>query len=234
MRENEILRVQQESFILQARTIGKIQQYVDSAEIADSRASSQESVETERARVAVLESELDAEGIRDKLNAFLNIIGRYMTEYSDELNLEHHGSQLRLDIRNLTVVADTMDGAVPLFRMGSGENWVGYHVLAHIALHKWFRAKNRPVPGFLILDQPSQAYYPPEQDSEGSLDGLTDEDQTAVQRLFQLISSAADELAPDLQIIVLDHADLKREWFERAVVERWRQGKKLVPKSWFK
>ena len=234
MRENEILRVQQESFILQARTTGKIQQYVESAEIADSRASSQEAVETERARVAVLESELDAEGIREKLNAFLNIIGRYMTEYSEALNLEHHGSQLRLDIRNLTVVADTMDGAVPLFRMGSGENWVGYHVLAHIALHKWFRAKNRPVPGFLILDQPSQAYYPPEQDSEGSLDGLTDEDQTAVQRLFQLISSAAVELAPDLQIIVLDHADLKREWFERAVVERWRQGRHLVPKSWFK
>ena len=233
MRENEILRVQQESFILQARTIGKIQQYVESVEIADSSPLSREAVETERARVAVLEAELDAEGTRGKLNAFLNIIGRYMTEYSDGLNLEHHGNQLRLDIQNLTVVADTMDGAVPLFRMGSGENWVGYHVIAHIALHKWFRAKKRPVPGFLILDQPSQAYYPPEQDSEGSLDGLTDEDQTAVQRLFQLISNAAVELAPDLQIIVMDHADLRREWFERAVVERWRRGKKLVPKSWF-
>ena len=233
MRENEILRVQQESFILQARTIGKIQQYVESVEIADSSPLSREAVETERARVAVLEAELDAEATRGKLDAFLNIIGRYMTEYSDGLNLEHHGSQLRLDIQNLTVVADTMDGAVSLFRMGSGENWVGYHVLAHIALHKWFRAKKRPVPGFLILDQPSQAYYPPEQDSEGSLDGLTDEDQTAVQRLFQLISNAAVELAPDLQIIVMDHADLRREWFERAVVERWRRGKKLVPKSWF-
>ena len=156
-----------------------------------------------------------------------------MTEYSGALDLEHHGSQLRLDIHNLTVVADTMDGAVPLFRMGSGENWVGYYVLAHIALHKWFRAKNRPVPGFLILDQPSQAYYPPEQDSDGSLDGLTDEDQTAVQRLFELIWSAAGELAQDLQIIVMDHADLKREWFEDAVVERWRRGIKLVPQSWF-
>lgn len=232
MRENEILRVQQENFILQARTMGKIQQYVETAKTGDSSTALHEAVEAQRVRAAVLEEELDPEGTREKLSAFLNIIGRYMTEYSGSLNLEHHGSQLRLDIRNLTVLADTLDGAVPLYRMGSGENWVGYHLLAHIALHKWFRLKERPVPGFLILDQPSQAYYPPELDSEGSLHGLADEDQTAVQRLFRLIADAARELAPNLQIIVMDHADLKREWFEEAVVERWRRGKKLIPQSW--
>jgi hypothetical protein len=59
------------------------------------------------------------ETTREKLSAFLNIIGRYMTEYSAKLELEHHESQLRLDIRNLTVVADTPDGPVPLYRMGA-------------------------------------------------------------------------------------------------------------------
>jgi len=78
--------------------------------------------------------------------------------------------------------------------MGSGENWVGYHVIAHLGLHKWFRQKGRPVPGFLIFDQPSQAHYPPEQDAEGSIDLLDDEDKTAVLDLFQLISEAAAEL----------------------------------------
>jgi hypothetical protein len=116
--------------------------------------------------------------------------------------------------------------------MGSGENWVGYHVIAHLALHKWFRQKNRPVPGFIIFDQPSQAHYPPERDAEGSLDGLRDEDQQAVLKLFQLLADAARELAPHLQIIVLDHADLKRPWFDEAVVERWRDGRKLIPESW--
>jgi hypothetical protein len=166
------------------------------------------------------------------LSAFLNIIGRYMTTYSEALDLEHRGSHLRLDIRNLTVVADTLDGPVPLFRMGSGENWVGYHVIAHLGLHKWFRQKGRPVPGFLIFDQPSQAHYPPEQDAEGSIDGLGDEDRTAVLDLFQLISDAAAELAPDLQIIVTDHADLKPDWFQGAVTERWRKGEALIPSGW--
>jgi Protein of unknown function (DUF3732) len=155
-----------------------------------------------------------------------------MTEYSQGLDLEHRGSQLRLDIRNLTVVADTLDGPVPLYRMGSGENWVGYHVLAHLGLRKWFRQKNRPVPGFIIFDQPSQAHYPPEKDAEGSLDVLGDEDQTAVLQLFRLISNATAKLSPQLQIIVMDHADLKNDWFEAAVADRWRRGRKLVPEEW--
>lgn len=235
MQENEILRVQQDSFILRARTTGKISQYVETAKAADSGSALGTAIEAARARVAALERELDLETIHEKLNTFLNIIGRYMTEYSEGLELEHRGSQLRLDIRNLTVVADTMDGPVPLFRMGSGENWVGYHVLAHLALHKWFRQKDRPVPGFIIFDQPSQAHYPPERDADGSIDVLADEDQTAVLQLFKLIADAAADLAPNLQIIVMDHADLKRDWFESAVIERWRQREKLeklVPLSW--
>ena len=232
MRENEIMRVQQENFILQARTTGKISQYVETVNSAESASTFRSAVEAGRTRVAVLERELDPDAIREKLNAFLNIIGRYMSDYSEQLELEHRGSNLRLDIRNLTVVADTLDGAVPLFRMGSGENWVGYHVLAHLALHKWFRQKRRPVPGFLIFDQPSQAHYPPERDAEGSLDVLADEDQTAVLQLFKLIADAAAELAPELQIIVMDHADLKRDWFEQAVAARWRKGEKLIPESW--
>ncbi len=232
MQENEILRVQQENFILQARAIGKISQYIETASTGDAGSSLRKQIELARSRVALLESELDPEAIREKLNAFTNIIGRYMNDYSDRLELEHRGSQLRLDIRNLTVVADTLDGPVSLFRMGSAENWVGYHVLAHLALHKWFRQKKRPVPGFLLLDQPSQAHYPAERDAEGSIDALGDEDQRAVQQLFKLISDAASEIAPELQIIVMDHADLKHDWFQDAVVERWRKGVKLVPASW--
>jgi hypothetical protein len=232
IRENEVANAQKDFFILRARTIGKISQYLDTASKAENESNLRNSIELARARLLALERELDADTVRERLNTFLNIIGKYMTEYSHSLDLEHTGSQLRLDIRGLTVIADTLDGPVPLFRMGSGENWVGYHVLAHLALHKWFRQKGRPVPAFIIFDQPSQAHYPPEKDADGSIDVLGDEDQTAVLKLFKLISDASNELAPDLQIIVMDHADLKRDWFESAVVERWRNGNRLVPTEW--
>jgi predicted nuclease with TOPRIM domain len=233
VRENEMLKSQQDTYVLQARTLGKITQYIESVNTSEMSASLRTQVELARSRVAVLEQELDPEAVRERLDTFLNFIGRYMTDYSDRLDLEHRGSQLRLDIRSLTVIADTLSGPVPLFRMGSGENWVGYHVLAHLALHKWFRQKNRPVPGFLFLDQPSQAHYPPEKDAEGAIDALTNEDQTAVTELFQLMHDAALEIAPNLQVIVMDHADLKRDWFAQAVTERWRGNSKLIPESWY-
>ena len=151
-RENDLLRVQRDSFIQQARTIGKITQYLAGVTAGQDHSSFSKALEEARQRVSVLESEIDGELDQERIEAYLNIIGRLMTDYSGDLDLEHKGSQLRLDIKKLTVVADTLDGPVPLQRMGSGENWVGYHVVAHLALHNWFRRKLRPVPAFLILD----------------------------------------------------------------------------------
>jgi len=41
---------------------------------------------------------------------------------------------------------------------------------AHLALHQWFATRSRPVPHFLFLDQPSQIYFPPEKDIDGSVE----------------------------------------------------------------
>lgn len=40
------------------------------------------------------------------------------------------------------------------------------------------------------------------------------------------------ELAPDFQIIVSDHADLPRTWYQEAVRYNWRNGEKLIPTTW--
>jgi len=40
-----------------------------------------------------------------------------------------------------------------------------------------------------------------------------------------------EELAPDFQIIVCDHANLAEDWFQASIVENWRDGRKLIPKS---
>ena len=116
--------------------------------------------------------------------------------------------------------------------MGSGENWMGYHVVTHLALQKLFVEKQRPVPGLLMFDQPTQVYFPPEPSEDRSLDDLDDDDRQAVRRLFRLIFDVTEKLAPKLQVIITDHADLGEDWFQAAVVEKWRRGSKLVPASW--
>src|ERR1017187_4585292 len=87
-----------------AQTLGKITQYIESVSTSEMSASLRTQTELARSRVAVLEQELDPETVRERLDTFLNFIGRYMTDYSAQLDLEHRGSQLRLDIRSLTVM----------------------------------------------------------------------------------------------------------------------------------
>ena len=104
VRDNEMLKSQQDTYVLQARTLGKITQYIESVSTSEMSASLRTQTELARSRVAVLEQELDPETVRERLDTFLNFIGRYMTDYSAQLDLEHRGSQLRLDIRSLTVM----------------------------------------------------------------------------------------------------------------------------------
>ncbi len=104
--------------------------------------------------------------------------------------------------------------------------------MAHLALHSWFVNKARPVPRFLFLDQPSQVYFPAERDIEGAVDAKADEDRLAVLRMFELMRDVLAELNPGLQIIVTEHADFKDQWYQQAVVERWRHGEALIPRAW--
>jgi hypothetical protein len=97
-----------------------------------------------------------------------------------------------------------------------------------MALHHWFRTKMRPVPSFIIFDQPSKAHYPPEAES---LEAVEDDDRRAVIRLFHFLFEKSQMAAP-FQTIVLDHADEKEQWFQDSVIERWRSGQKLVPDDW--
>jgi hypothetical protein len=224
-------KAQQDLLVDKARVIGRIAALLDGVRPSESEADLTPMIETAKRKVETLEAAVNADDIAQRLDTYLNLISKQMSTFAESLDLEHSGSELRLDIKKLTVVADTLDGPIPLSRMGSGENWVGYHVLTYLALHWWFRKRNRPVPATLIFDQPSQAHYPAERDQEGSLDPLDDKDRHAVQALFELMYRACQEIE-GLQLIVLDHAHLADDWFEASIVEEWRRNRFLVPPAW--
>lgn len=230
--EDERAKALQDMLIERARVVGRISSFVDGIRPSDPEIDLTPQIEAAKGRVAVLEAAVNADDIAQRVDTYVNLISTQMSKYAQELDLEHSGSALRLDLKKLTVVADTEDGPIPLNRMGSGENWVGYHVLTYLALHWWFRLKNRPVPGFVVFDQPSQAHYPAERDQDGRLDPLDDKDRHAVRALFGLIHKACTDIGEHLQIIILDHAHLDDDWFEGAIVEEWRRGQFLVPPEW--
>ncbi|MBD8078338.1 DUF3732 domain-containing protein [Cellulosimicrobium arenosum] len=187
----------------------------------------------DRARMTVeaLESDLDADNDREQLTSRLVAVGRDISRYAAQLQLEHSGDSVRLDLARLTVVTDTPTGPAPLFRIGSAANWIGYHLATHLALHRFLVEQNRPVPRLLMLDQPTQAHYPAEADNATGAPE-DDADRVAVRRMFELMRDVVAELAPKFQMIVCDHADLPESWFQTAVRYRWRAGVKLIPADW--
>ena len=232
IQDNERLRIEQQQFTERARVAGRITFYLENRAAVSQDGDLPGKLAQLRAELQELEGVLDEEGTEERLATALNILGRGFTEYASRLRLEHGNYPLRLDLKRLTMVADTDDGPLLLGQMGSGENWVGYHVAAHLGLHRLFRRRNRPVPGFLMLDQPSQAHYPPERDDNGRIESLTDADQQAVKNLFELLYSYCGELESRMQIIVADHVELREDWFKGSIKHRWRDGNALVPKSW--
>ncbi|MCY3820155.1 MAG: DUF3732 domain-containing protein [Gammaproteobacteria bacterium] len=234
IQDNERLRLEQHQFAEQARVAGRITHYLENVAAVATDSDLPRNLEQLRAEVRELEATLDDDATQERLAAALNLLGRDLTSFATQLGLEHGENPLRLDLKRLTVVADTDAGPLSLPQMGSGENWVGYHVAAHLSLHALFYRRRRPVPGLLMLDQPSQAHYPPERDERGRIDGLPDEDQAAVRRLFALLHRYCVERAPDMQIIIADHVELLEDWFRDSMAERWRDGIALVPQSWLR
>ena len=117
---------------------------------------------------------LDADETEERKQSVINRISSLISDWAKELDLEHSEYPYRLDIDKLTVVVDR-DCPAPLQQIGSGSNWLGCHLIALFAMHTYFRNNNRPVLGFLFLDQPSQAYFPSETNDTNNTISFRDE-----------------------------------------------------------
>jgi hypothetical protein len=219
----------------QAYLRGVITEHLRLASTATSEALDERQVELRQ-----LEEELRAvapgttnAAIRDEVDARLDAVAEGMTEMARGLNLEASGEGLvRIDQKTLNVVVGTPRGPVHLEQMGAGANHVGYHLVAHLALHRHFISEQRPVPRFLVVDQPSLPFFP--EKARGNLDAATgDVDWEEVKRMFLLTERTVEESGGSFQALITDHASFPgEEWYEEALVEDWHSGQKLVPADW--
>ncbi|MGM3277563.1 DUF3732 domain-containing protein [Ralstonia sp. 24A2] len=191
-------------------------------------------------RIQSLLTEIGRENFEARLVEALKRLSKSMEKLSSKLDAEDPAAWLQLDTKELTVRVGGAEGRNDyLWQLGSGANWLTYHVASTLALHALFLAqKNSPVPGLMVYDQPSQVYFPRKLASRHSDDDdpkIPDEDTDAVRRFFDVFGKATSTFkGGDFQIIVVDHAG--REIWDGLkgihVVEEWRNGKKLVPEAW--
>ena len=231
---NERLQREQVREAAAVHVLGRISLYVENIPVREPESFiSVEDTAALAKRIDALAEEINNVATLNRLDSVLRLMSPEMTEWARRLVLRYSGGQVRLNPHLLTVVADLKTGPVPMTKMGGADNWLGYHLVAHLALHKYFVENQRPVPSFLFLDQPTSVYYPPDRDQEGSLEVLNDEDRTAVRRMFDFIFDVVEGLSPGLQVIITDHADLRDPRFQDAVVDvKWRGQFGLIPPEW--
>lgn len=208
-----------------ARIVGRISLWLESVVITDDLEDKRDKLAKIQARINEIKTILGTdEEIEERKQSVINRISSLISDWAKELGLEHSEYPYRLDINKLTVMVDR-DRPVPLQQLGSGSNWLGCHLITLFALHTFFRNNNRPIPGFLFLDQPSQVYFPPESND-------INVDSQEIRAVYEFIFERVKALHPDLQVIIVDHADIEEKYFQEAVVEKWWDGSKLVPTDW--
>jgi len=200
--------------------------------------------EVKRLREVVqrLEAELREQDVEAHKRRALHSISNNAGRLLPYLDVESPNDPISLEINDLTIKVRGQERDDYLSEIGSGSNWLSYHLAVLLALHQFFLSQPRGgVPAFLVLDQPSQVYFPKrisalpkDEEEEAEEPQLRDEDVDAVRQAFEVMGRVTRDAKGGLQLIVLDHAshDVWGDIDGVVGLPEWRNGVKLVPMTW--
>ena len=218
---------------------GRVSFYLDSLTPGNTISTLKLKVERLQAKLDQLTKQAGSDDDADaRMESVITHISATMTALVREFKAYFSEFPFRLDMRNLTVVVQRPGNPVPMIRTGGGANWLAYHISALLALHHYAWENNVPIPRFLMLDQPTQVYFP-SQTAYESVAGdakrvrTVDVDLAAAKRLFETLLNYTQVLVPGFQLIVTEHANFADDWFQEALVEDpWMDPPALVPTDW--
>ncbi len=221
------------------RFVGKIEQ--DLKNLDDIRIDSSLSSEilTLQEQIRKLLGQIDAATYNNRLRDALRRIATSINYYKQLLLVENYDNPTNIDIKDLTLEISSKSGRRDyLWEIGSGSNWLGYHIATLLSLQEYFlklSKKNNHVPSFVVFDQPSQAYFP-EVVKNDENSQLASDDLERVKSIFSAFSNFIERTKSDVQIIVLEHASheiwstIKHTHYVGGT--RWVKGNALIPNEW--
>ncbi|OPD59414.1 DUF3732 domain-containing protein [Bacillus anthracis] len=225
-----------------SKFIGTLEQALNTYESIGSDSKLTNEIDKLKENINQLDEEVSEKLIARKVNQALNQISKNVAQLLPDLDVERPDDIVSLSISNLTVKVKGEGREDFLWEIGSGSNWLSYHIAITLALQAFFQESlYSPVSSFLVYDQPSQVYFPkhltPKHriNDEDDLDlTFEDEDVEAVRKVFKVMASVVNQCKGQLQVIVLDHAP-ESVWSNIAnvhKVDEWRGSKKLIPEEW--
>lgn len=217
------------------RLLGRISEYIRTVDVGDMD-DEEEDQELLMAEIEMLQNKINSIWRRRKktqeaINKNMSILARRM-----EVEFQKGNASISVEDLSIKVQVDPdSDEMTSLAEIGSGANWVCYHLAGILALHDHLSQKECPVPRTLLLDQPSQAWFPEElriTGLKGELIPKDAEDTSRVRNIYRIFGEmTSNEKFP--QIIVMDHAKFSDSWFTDMIQYEWRYGEKLVPEFWY-
>ena len=226
-KQNEQARIQRDLNVQRGKVMGRISLFLEKLNVPEYD-NLDEEIERLEKEISRLRAKISKSTKEELLVAKTAVINAYMNQdWKHELDLEDEDAIVYFDSKRMQIysISREEEKYVPLDQMGSGANWVGMHLLIHFALHKFFVKNNRPIPRFLMLDQPSQVYFPS--------DGGECKDVDAVKRMFKFIIDRTNEMSPEFQVRLTEHSNFQESEYQQNVVESWYTGKKLIPEDWY-
>lgn len=237
-RASDAAKAREDSSMQSARFIGRLEQALEHYERLGEDEGVSAEVATLKQRVSALDAALRAEDIATRTALALKRLSVFIQPVLSKFDVERPDDPVSFSIADLTIRVAGREREDYLWEIGSGSNWLSYHLSVAIGLQTLLmHLPHSPVPSFLVVDQPSQVYFPKQLASAraaGEEETYLDEDVEAVRRIFLALADAVRESSGRLQIIVLDHAtDTVWGGVEPLrVVAEWRDGEKLVPDDW--
>ncbi len=246
--KDEQLKANRHRLVEIYRFVGRLEQSLENLAETDIDSGVQLALEEFISRANDIRLALDGTSEKNRLNESLHRIAALIRDFATIIDLERKNDPVTLDVKELTIRINSNGRQDFLWEIGSGKNYMGFHVSTLLALHiRFSEITGNSVPSFLIFDQPSQVYFPekwpgdsgPEDSDREPLSVEEIENYTEVgevHRVFRAMSEAINK-SNELQIIVTDHAG-PITWKDLPnihLVEQWRgDADFLIPNEWLK
>lgn len=224
-----------------SRVVGRISFYLENRE-RNAAVTKELDLSPLLAEISALEALVDVEAKEERIRVAERFISKHASAILSDLPFEEHyrGSDVDFSVRTLKVTVVTDTRPIEMRDVGSDENYLSLHVSIMLALHRWFDVRERPVPGFVLFDQLSRPFFPPDKvpgevviSEAGSedIESGSDYERGRLKSYFDTLFKEADQHR--LQIIVLEHAYFADDdRYTSATRLRLSATNKLIPEDW--
>ncbi len=187
-------------------------------------------------RISDINKRLNQDVLDRKQKEILNQISTSIKHYAKIFEAEYCNDDIQLNIENLTLKFVSGNRKDFLWEIGSGHNFMSYHISTILAIHEYLLtlADKNKVPSFIIFDQPSQVYFPELKKDEVE----EDEAVLKVKRIFKVLSEFKNRTESKVQTIIIEHAG-ENSWNEYSndikLIRNWHgesQDNALIPQEW--